>query len=249
MANDPYRISSTLKRRLRGYGRYGRHSPDVRLSDALDQLLRDPIIQLVMKADRVDAAQVQSLYRKLCSPDVGVTGSSREGDMSIYAIEDKQYRSGVGIMLMNGHNEVFVGQRIQTSEAAWQMPQGGIDEGEDARTAALRELREEIGTDNVRVLAVSCGWLRYDLPADLLGKAWGGRWRGQQQKWFAMRFLGSDAEINVATEHPEFLDWRWVPSSHLPELIVSFKRQLYLDVLHQFKDIHSEEAPSGRTQQ
>ena len=154
--------------------------------------------------------------------------------MSTYPTENEEYRSGVGIMLLNARNEVFVGRRLRSAEEAWQMPQGGIDEGENPLTAALRELREEIGTDNVEVLEKSRGWLRYDLPSDLIGKVWGGRWRGQQQKWFAMRFLGVDAEISVDTEHPEFLAWRWVPASHPPDLIVAFKRQLYRDVLQQF---------------
>jgi len=212
---------------------------------ALDDLLADPLIQLVMKADKVDAAQIQSLYRNL-HPHSGSTapksGGSRDGDMTIQPAEGAQYRSGAGIMLLNLRNEVFVGRRIRGPDDAWQMPQGGIDEGETPRAAALRELREEIGTDNVEVLAESRGWLRYDLPADLVGNAWGGRWRGQQQKWFAMRFLGSDAEINLATEHPEFSAWKWVPASYLPELIVSFKRRLYLDVLQQFQGIHGADA-------
>jgi putative (di)nucleoside polyphosphate hydrolase len=207
----------------------------------LDDLLADPLIQLVMKADRVDAAQIQSLYRNLRTRSATslAGGGSWEGDMTIHPAEAQPYRSGTGIMLFNSCNEVFVGRRVRGPDNAWQMPQGGIDQGEAPRAAALRELREEIGTDNVEVLTESCGWLRYDLPSDLVGKAWGGRWRGQQQKWFAMRFLGSDAEINIATEHPEFSAWRWVPVSHLPELIVSFKRQLYLNVLQEFQGIHT----------
>jgi putative (di)nucleoside polyphosphate hydrolase len=207
---------------------------------ALDDLLADPLIQLVMKADKVDAAQIQSLYRNLHTRSA--KSGSQEGGMAIQPAESAQYRSGTGIMLLNLRNEVFVGLRICGPDDAWQMPQGGIDEGETPRAAALRELREEIGTDNVEVLAESRGWLRYDLPANLVGKAWGGRWRGQQQKWFAMRFLGSDAEINLATEHPEFSAWQWVPASHLPELIVSFKQRLYIDVLQQFQTIHGADA-------
>jgi putative (di)nucleoside polyphosphate hydrolase len=145
-------------------------------------------------------------------------------------------------MPLNANDEVFVGQRVRNTGDAWQMPQGGIDEGEEPRAAALRELREEVGTDNVELLAESRGWLRYDLPAELVGEAWAGRSCGQQQKWFAMRFLGSDAEINIATEHPEFSAWRWVPVRQLPALIVSFKRQLYWDVLEQFQKIHATDA-------
>jgi 8-oxo-dGTP pyrophosphatase MutT (NUDIX family) len=210
----------------------------------LDELLVDPLIQLVMKADKVDAAQIQSLCRNVRPLPVTspVKGSPRQGGMVIHPTEAAEYRSGAGIMLLNARNEVFVGRRVRGPEDAWQMPQGGIDEGEEPRAAALRELREEIGTDNVEVLAESRGWLRYDLPPDVVGKAWGGRWRGQQQKWFAMRFLGTDAEIDIATEHPEFSAWRWVPASRLPELIVSFKQQLYLEVLQQFQGIQAADA-------
>lgn len=206
----------------------------------LDDLLADPLVQMVMKADKVDAAHIRQLYRKIGAqqPLSDQDSSSYDGEVSISPDEATHYRSGVGIMLLNAENKVFVGQRIGVSGEAWQMPQGGIEEGETPSTAALRELREEIGTDNVDVLAESRGWLRYDLPDDLIGKAWGGRWRGQQQKWFAMRFLGSDAEINIATEHPEFSAWRWVAVQHLPELIVLFKRDMYLEVLQQFQDLH-----------
>ena len=157
--------------------------------------------------------------------------------MAIFPGKAHRYRSGVGSMLLNARGEVFVGQRIGMTGEAWQMPQGGIEEGEEPRAAALRELREEIGTDDVDVLAESRGWLRYDLPDDLVGKAWGGRWQGQQQKWFAMRFRGTDADINIATAHPEFSVWRWVPHTDLPEFIVMFKRQVYLEVLQQFQDV------------
>ena len=147
------------------------------------------------------------------------------------------YRSAVGIMLLNRQGEVFVARRIDMPDlSAWQMPQGGIDDGETPRQAALRELKEEIGTDKAEILAESAGWLRYDLPADLAaGGIWGGRYRGQCQKWFVMRFTGGDADIDLATEHPEFDAWQWVPPQRLPELIVPFKRQLYLDILAEFR--------------
>jgi putative (di)nucleoside polyphosphate hydrolase len=141
------------------------------------------------------------------------------------------YRPGVGVMLLNKAGLVFVAQRIDTRVEAWQMPQGGIDGGETPREAALRELEEEIGTANVRVLAETDGWLNYDLPDELKGKVWGGKWPGQTQKWFACLFLGADDEIDLETEHPEFSEWRWVPMSALGALIVPFKRPLYEDLV------------------
>jgi putative (di)nucleoside polyphosphate hydrolase len=143
------------------------------------------------------------------------------------------YRVGVRIMLLDPQSRIFVARRIDTPDA-WQMPQGGIDEGETPRQAALRELEEEIGTGRAEIIAETKAWLRYDLPPDLAGKVWGGHYRGQAQKWFAMRFLGTDADIDLATAHPEFNAWKWVPAGELPGLIVSFKRQLYRDVLKEF---------------
>ncbi len=147
-----------------------------------------------------------------------------------------QYRPAVGIMLLNRHGEVFVGRRIDMPELpAWQMPQGGVDPGETPRQAAMRELEEEIGTAKAEILGESRVWLKYDLPVELAGGIWGGRYRGQRQKWFVMRFTGSDADINLATEHPEFDAWQWVAADRLPDLIVSFKRQLYIDILAEFR--------------
>lgn len=146
------------------------------------------------------------------------------------------YRPGVGILLVSRAGRVFVGRRIDvTDAAAWQMPQGGIDPGETPRAAALRELREEIGTDRAEILAESRQWRRYDIPAAIAGALWGGRYRGQRQKWFAMRFLGHDADIDLATHHPEFDAWQWVAPDELPRLIVPFKRPLYLDVIAEFR--------------
>ena len=150
---------------------------------------------------------------------------------------DASYRSGVGVMLLNGHGEVFVARRIDMPDEAWQMPQGGIDEGEEPRQAALRELREEIGTDKAEIIAESKAWLHYDLPDEIRRTTWQGRWCGQRQKWFIMRFRGTDADINLATEHPEFGAWTWVPVRDLPALVVSFKRQVYIDLLAEFPEM------------
>jgi putative (di)nucleoside polyphosphate hydrolase len=144
------------------------------------------------------------------------------------------YRPGVGIMLLDTGNRVFVGRRIDTAGDNWQMPQGGIDRGETPRAAALRELKEEVGTDKAVILAESAHWLRYEVPQRVARRVWNGRYRGQMQKWFAMRFTGEDRDIDVATGHPEFDAWKWVPPADLPTLIVPFKRQLYRDVLAEF---------------
>ena len=150
------------------------------------------------------------------------------------------YRPAIGIMLLNALGEVFVARRLDMpTMPAWQMPQGGIEPGETPPQAAIRELKEEVGTDKAEILAESRLWLHYDVPKELwerLGGMWGGRYRGQRQKWFAMRFIGKDADIDpAATEHPEFDAWEWVAPGRLPELIVPFKRQLYLDVLAEFR--------------
>jgi putative (di)nucleoside polyphosphate hydrolase len=146
------------------------------------------------------------------------------------------YRLCAGVMLVNAQGEVFVGQRIDSSVEAWQMPQGGIDEGEDAEAAALRELGEETGIapDKVELVAIAPGEFTYDLPDDLVGKVWKGKYRGQTQRWFLYRFLGDDDDIDITTEHQEFRSWRWLAPSQLPAVIVPFKRALYEQVLDAF---------------
>jgi putative (di)nucleoside polyphosphate hydrolase len=144
------------------------------------------------------------------------------------------YRRGVGIMLLNREGRVFVAQRIDTRAQAWQMPQGGIDGGETPREAALRELAEEIGTAEAEIIAETPDWIRYDLPAELVPGIWGGRYRGQEQKWFAARFRGHDEDIDIATDDPEFSAWRWADVRELPDLIVPFKRRLYRELVAAF---------------
>jgi putative (di)nucleoside polyphosphate hydrolase len=146
------------------------------------------------------------------------------------------YRPCAGVMLMNREGRVFVGQRIDTTLEAWQMPQGGIDPGEDARTAAIRELGEEVGVgpELVTIVAEAPEELLYDLPPELIGKVWKGKYRGQRQRWFLLRFEGEDSDIRIDTAHPEFRAWRWVKPEELPRVIVPFKRKLYEDVLAAF---------------
>ncbi|HZB90010.1 MAG TPA: RNA pyrophosphohydrolase [Stellaceae bacterium] len=150
------------------------------------------------------------------------------------AIRVEGYRAGVGVMLLNRDGHAFVGRRIDVGGENWQMPQGGIDRGETPRQAALRELKEEAGTDKAEILAESRRWLSYDVPRPIAGRLWRGRYRGQRQKWFAMRFTGEDRDIALDTHHPEFDAWKWVPPAELPQLIVPFKRPLYRDVLEEF---------------
>ena len=145
-------------------------------------------------------------------------------------------------MLINTRAEVFVARRNDMLSEAWQMPQGGIDEGETPRQAAMRELREETGTDAAEIVAESMKWLTYDLPPELVPKIWGGRYRGQKQKWFLMRFTGRDSDIDINTENPEFLDWKWAPLAALPDLIVPFKRRLYQDLIAEFGPVIAAQA-------
>ncbi len=206
------------------------------LFPAIDTLLSDPLIRAVMKADRVDAdnlrimlediAQARQLARPSIVPGVVSIGSHTPG-----------YRRGVGMIVLNSEGKVFIGHRrdivdTQTDQqTAWQLPQGGIEPGETPQVAALRELREEIGTDNVEIVSESRSWFRYDLPAPLRQTTRGRQRLGQEQKWFLMRYLGVDADIDIATEHSEFTAWRWADLQTIGDMAIQFKRVLYREVM------------------
>ena len=145
-------------------------------------------------------------------------------------------RLGVGVVLLNNENKVFVGKRIDNQEGNyWQMPQGGIDENENFLEAAKRELEEETGIKTVKIIKELNNLLTYDLPKNLLGKIWQGKYRGQKQKWFIMKFLGKNEEINVKTKKPEFLDWKWINISELPNIAVDFKVNIYKKLKEELK--------------
>jgi putative (di)nucleoside polyphosphate hydrolase len=152
-------------------------------------------------------------------------------------IEALPYRPNVGIMLINGDGLIFAAQRLDSEVAAWQMPQGGIDKGEDPRTAALRELEEEIGVPPalVQVVAETPDWLTYDLPHDIVPRIWKGRYRGQKQKWYLLRYLGRDEQIDLEQDHPEFSEWRWIDPDAMIAAIVPFKRDMYRQVVAAFR--------------
>tara|TARA_B100000963_G_C22215295_1_gene489134 strand:+ start:92 stop:559 length:468 start_codon:yes stop_codon:yes gene_type:complete len=143
------------------------------------------------------------------------------------------YRKGVGMMVFNHDKKIFVGKRID-NQKAWQMPQGGVDQNEDCLSAAKRELYEETGIQSIRVVQKSKREYTYDLPDSLLGKIWKGKYRGQKQNWYLIKFLGPDSEINLNQKYPEFNEWKWVSVSELPDLIVPFKRKLYISVIDEF---------------
>ena len=140
-------------------------------------------------------------------------------------------RIGVGIILLNNYNQVFVGKRKDNPVNNWQMPQGGVDKGEDFTTAMKRELIEETSVTNIKILKEINHMFEYELPESLIGKIWKGKFRGQKQRWFITRFLGSDNEINLDTRRPEFIDWKWIDPIKLPEVIVNFKKNLYIKLL------------------
>jgi len=152
--------------------------------------------------------------------------------------DDHLYRRGVGVMLLNSEGKVWVGARIDNRADAWQMPQGGMDEGEEPWATALREVEEETGIAPhlIEKVAQCPERLRYRLPDELVGVIWKEPWVGQEQDWFLCRFLGRDGDVNIATEHPEFREWKWVEPERLPDLIVPFKRDLYRRLLSEFAD-------------
>lgn len=204
-------------------------------SAALDGLIADPVVQLTLRADGIAEAEFRELLRQA---GWNIARSRRAASQIATTVDDAQatndYRLGVGIMLLDKDNRVLVARRNDTEVEAWQMPQGGIEPGEEPLHAALRELKEEIGTNNVEVLAESTEFHQYDLPLELIGKARHGGWRGQRQKWFVMRFLGEDSEIDVDGASPEFSTWKWISGGELPAIVVGFKRQLYADLLAEF---------------
>ncbi|MEQ9172996.1 MAG: RNA pyrophosphohydrolase [Rhodospirillales bacterium] len=156
--------------------------------------------------------------------------------------DPRPYRPGVGALLLNSAGRVWVGERIrragQQMEYPWQLPQGGLDEGEEPRDAVIRELEEETGTARAEIIGETPDWLTYDLPADVRDRVWKGRFRGQRQKWYALRFLGTDEDFDLNTHHkPEFSSWRWAPMAELPALVVPFKRGLYHDLLAAFRHL------------
>ena len=153
---------------------------------------------------------------------------------SPYAVLHLPYRPAVGVMLLNRQGLVFVGKRIDQTVEGWQMPQGGIDKGEEPREAVMRELKEETGTDKARIIAEMPDWVTYDLPPHLVGVAFHGKYRGQRQKWFAMRFTGKDSDIDLHAHEPEFSGWKWLAVEELPQVIVPFKRDSYAKVVAAF---------------
>ncbi|MES2215199.1 MAG: RNA pyrophosphohydrolase [Pseudomonadota bacterium] len=149
--------------------------------------------------------------------------------------QDLPYRLGVGMMIINRQNQIFVGKRIDTKIEAWQMPQGGIDLGETPSRAVFREMEEEIGSSSGNIIAESKNWYSYDLPKFLIPKLWNGSYKGQKQKWFLIEFTGSDSDINLNNEHPEFEDWRWIDRESMSDLIIPFKKRLYQAVMLEFQ--------------
>lgn len=210
-----------------------KHEPELIL------LLGTPEVRLLMQADRINEQELLAMLDAIAI-ELRKNSDPTEDDLEIASDrrpDDRLYRPGVGIILLNRLGEVLVGRRNDLLEEAWQLPQGGIDNGETPQEAALRELREEIGTDDVDVVAESKSWLYYDVPDELAAKAWRGRWKGQRQKWFVMTFKGWDADINIETEKAEFNAWKWISVHELTDIAVAFKRKVYADIIGEFATI------------
>ena len=158
-------------------------------------------------------------------------------DKKIENFQKLPYRNGVGIVVLNNENKVFVAKRIDNPKNFWQMPQGGVDEGEDLLNAAYRELKEETSIFNVKLIKEIEDWTQYDLPSKLICIIWKGRYKGQKQKWFIFKFLGDDTEINIKTKNPEFLDWKWIEIGKITEIVVDFKKEVYQKVEKEIKKI------------
>ena len=152
-------------------------------------------------------------------------------------LQDLPLRSGVGIVLLNNNNKIFVAKRIDNPKNFWQMPQGGVDKNENLLNAAYRELKEETSIENVKLIKELDGFMTYELPSNLIGIIWKGRYRGQKLKWFVMKFLGNDNEININTKKPEFLDWKWIELDKITEVVVKFKLEVYKKVKKEIKKI------------
>ncbi|WP_248308055.1 RNA pyrophosphohydrolase [Bosea sp. AS-1] len=197
-------------------------------------LIGDPIVHMMMKADGIDESDLLQAICAAAPMERPIKGSGTAIPKAKVKGR-RQLRRGVGIMLVNRVGQVWVGQRIDTTAEAWQMPQGGIDHAETPLMAAQRELREELGTDNADIIAQSRTWHSYEIPSEILDRALSPRCRGQIQKWILMRFRGQDDEINISTEHPEFSAWKWVPVESLVELVVPFKREVYRAVTKEFE--------------
>jgi putative (di)nucleoside polyphosphate hydrolase len=206
------------------------------LEAELVALLSEPEVRLLMHADRVDENDVLRMLRAV-SIQLRRDSEDREDASPMSSSVEARYRPGVGIVLLNLKNEIFVGRRSDLLEEVWQLPQGGIEQGETPLVAALRELKEETGIENVEVLAESGRWVYYRVPDELAAKAWDGRWIGQRQKWFVMLFRGWDFEINIDAEAPEFNAWRWMPVHDLLDLAASFKRHVYAEIVGEFASI------------
>jgi putative (di)nucleoside polyphosphate hydrolase len=151
--------------------------------------------------------------------------------------EELPLRTGVGIVLLNSKNKIFVGKRIDNPKKFWQMPQGGVDKNEELLQAAKRELKEETSIKSVELIKELDEWLEYDLPKNLLGKLWKGKYKGQKQKWFIMKFLGNESEINVKTSHPEFFEWKWIELDEITKVVVDFKLNVYKKIKEKVKTI------------